>query len=42
MTFNSSTNTYEFTFTTAMDLLGRRITISSEEGGAFNDFIVGP
>ena len=39
MTFNPSTEEYEYVITTSEDLRGRRVTISTDEGGAYNDFI---
>ena len=39
MTYNPGTGYYEFFTNTAVDLDGRRVTISTDEGGAYNEFI---
>ncbi len=39
MMYNEEVGRYEFVTVTAEDLNGRRVTISTDEGGAYNDFI---
>ena len=39
MPFNPSTGQYEYLANTPVDLQGRRVTISTDEGGAYNTFI---
>ena len=42
MLYNASEGRYEYVVTTTENLRGRRITISTDEGGACNDFIRWP
>lgn len=39
MTYNDAKNRWEFTATTQVDLTGRRVTVSTDHGGAYNSFI---
>ncbi len=39
MTYNAAQDRYEYIDVTPVDLDGRRVTISTDEGGAYNSFI---
>ena len=39
MTFNPGENRYEFEFDTAVNLVGRHISIQTDEGGTYNSII---